>query len=84
MNFMLMHSESSTRGFEFPLEFQYFHWKFQLLPNMRCKMMQKVRPGNEKRKYLLITESLRTELQEIFVFGQENVCIHDVPSRYHI
>ena len=47
---------------------------------LRCKMMQKVRLDNENRKYLLITESLRTELQEIFVILQENVCIHDVPS----
>ena len=39
---------------------------------LRCKMMQKVRPANEKRKYLLITESLRTELQEIFVFLHDN------------
>ena len=39
---------------------------------LRCKMMQKVRLANEKRKYLLITESLRTELQEIFVFLHDN------------
>ena len=38
---------------------------------MRCKMMKKVRPGNEKRKYLLITERNRIELQEIFVFLQK-------------
>ena len=34
----------------FPLEFQYSHWKFQLLPNMRCKMMQKALLGYENRK----------------------------------
>ena len=34
---------------------------------LRCKMMQKVRPGNEKRKYLLISTGNRTELQDFFV-----------------
>ena len=44
----------------------------QLLPNLRHKMMQKVRPGNEKRKYLLITGKERTKLQDFFVL------LHDI------